>query len=225
MASLRQSDLLSIEDNTLLDRQGKLIATVSKDLGTARLARYSHLFAAAPELLKFLENKVSATLEAFEQTKPKPTLTGYRSYASGHRYPDPPNWVEVAMQVIALAYGEETSIKDDFGLSVSATDDHALEDNQGEAIVLLSKHLNETELYEYLHLFLAAPPLLQIVEAMAKEGLAEIGQEYESGKEFDPLGAATSRFIVPEQLRFICDLVAQAKGAVPFGKSGDTILA
>jgi hypothetical protein len=210
-------DLLAIRSNTLLDNRGKVIATVSHNLEPARLSAYIHLFSTAPELLRFLETKLSSALEMInEQMKPTPTLTGHRAYTSGRAYPDPPSWVEEMMEVVALAYGEKSNIEEENQeLSIAETEGNALQDSDGEIIIRLSPTLSAQSSDRFIHLFLAAPLLLQIVDTTAKEELAEIRREYESGKAFDPLGADESHFIIPDRLRALCDLVAKAKGAAP----------
>jgi hypothetical protein len=213
----QETDLLGMRGNTLLDHRGNEIATVSDKLGPQRVATYIHLFAAAPELLKFLEDKVSSALEsANEQMKPRRSVTGYTVFLGAHSCADIPEWVEQVIQVIALAYGEDSNIEDDdLALSISTTEDNALQESNGEIVIRLSRALSAQTFHGYIHLFRAAQLLLQIVEATAKEELAEISREYESGRAFDPLGADESHFIIPDRLRALCDLVAKAKGAAP----------
>ena len=50
---------------------------------------------------------------------------------------------------------------------------------------------------------------------MADKELSEIDSEYKSNIAFDPNGADESRFIIPDRIRSLSDLVAKAKGAVP----------
>jgi hypothetical protein len=212
MESHRSREQLIISDNALLDGKQNVIATVSKSLEQDRILSYVNLFAAAPGLLDFLETKTSSVIEAIRSQPPtQPSMIELNTFQ--HRLPF---WLDSALQAIALAYGEESSIRrQDLGLSPSISDDHALEDNESETVVRISPHLDKTISDEYLHLFLAAPAMLRIAEEMARNGMAAIEGEYEAGTRFDPEGADSSRFIVPEQLRFICDLVARAKGAIP----------
>ena len=212
MESQRPIDALSIEGNALLDNKGKAVATFPKNLDASRVASYAHLFSTASELLNVVEEQVSAGIEqANMQPRRRPSLTGYTFFE-----PRIPNWVDRAIQAIALAYGEPSNIGEEVcGLAISATDANVIEDDHGDIVVSLTGDLEEVISTQYMSLFLAAPVLLQIVEEMAKDGLEEINQEYDSGKEFDPAGADVSRVLVPDRLRLICDLAAKAKGAVP----------
>jgi len=218
MNNQQARELLLISENRLLRKDGDLVATVPLALGPTKVFAYTHLFATAPQLLSYLEEKLSSTLKiAKEQLEPRPTLTGYRGYFGGHSFPDIPSWVEEVMQVLATAYGENSTLGDeDTELSISKTEANCLEDEEGNLVVRLSEKNKESSTFRGL--FLAAPGLLEKAEAMAKEGMEEIDREYESGKTFDPLGANESRFIVPDQLRYLCDLVAKARGASPLNK-------
>jgi hypothetical protein len=218
----RLTGSVSLRGNVFLDRDNKPIATLSDSLEPARLSTYAHLFAAAPELLEFLETQISLAMKTAE-AKPgmRPSLTGYTSFT-----PYFPPWFDHAMQAVSLAYGEDSTIsRKERGLSITESEGDALQDSNGEVVVRFSKQSSKDQLTKYVNLFLAAPILLQIVDSMASEGLAAIEREYSGGISFDPLGADVSHFIIPDDLKFICELVAKAKGAAPLTRenSGDTI--
>jgi hypothetical protein len=62
---------------------------------------------------------------------------------------------------------------------------------------------------------LSAPGLLDIIESKAKEQLMALSRAHDSAKDFEPITAALSRPDIPEQVRYLCELVATARGAVP----------
>ena len=205
---------LSIINNSLVSCEGQVIAIVPGNSDAAHSSAYLHLFATAPELLKCLEAKVSSALETItKQLLPSPTLTGYRGYSGGRAFPNPPDWVEGFMNIIAFAYGEKSIIdKEELKLSISEMEANAIENEDSEIVIRLSSKLSAVEADKYIHLFCAAPVMLESVEAIAKNAMTEIDREYKSGVEFDALGADASRFIIPDELRNVCNLVARARG-------------
>jgi hypothetical protein len=207
---LQTQSELSAVGNLIQNRKRRIVAAVSTELEPEQVTSYTHLFSAAPDLLQFLENEVRLALEENEKMKPKPTLTGYRGYSGSSIYPNLPLWVDKAVQAMGVVYDDEPS-KADSSLSVSLNDENALEDSNGNIVVRVSDELDRDTAREYVCLFLAADQLLSIVEEMSKTAFKrhEVGQEVET----------RYKYIFPDRLKLMSDLVAKAKGAVPFSAS------
>jgi hypothetical protein len=207
---MARSDTLSAAGNLLKDRNGKTVAIISPELESERVSGYAHLFSAAPELLDFLVNAVPLALEENERMRPKPTLTGYQGFSHPLVSPGLPGWVDRAVQAMAVVYDEAPPQRDpiDPGLSLSLDDPNALEDGDGHVVVRVSADLDKATAREYVCLFLAAGEMLDIVDDMTKTAFKRHvdGQEVET----------RYKYIIPERLRSMSDLVAKAKGAVPF---------
>jgi hypothetical protein len=215
MILMKPEILLSLRDNMLLDSKGTTVTTVYKNVGVERAYDYAHLFVTAPELLNFLEVEVPSAIEA-ANAQPRPHISP--SLIFGYiPFEDPlPKWIDDAMQAISMAYGEETTFDpNDLELTIAGPEDNALENDDGEVVLHLSKELSKAQAGDYIHLFLAAPVLLQIVEGIAKEELAEIGVAYDTDKGFVSVEGTEPRGVLSNRIRFICDLVAKAKGAIP----------
>jgi hypothetical protein len=115
--------------------------------------------------------------------------------------------VDKAVQAMAVAY-DDASSKPDSSLSISPTDDNALENGSSEVVVRISDALDPDTARQYICLFLASDQLLSTVDEMTRTEFKrhQVGHELET----------TYSYIVPDRLKHMSDLVARAKGAVPF---------
>jgi hypothetical protein len=200
---------LSIKGDCLLGVHGKEIAALPENISPELKSSYINLFATAPQLLDYLAAEVSSAVNHIED---RSKIRG--RVRDGYLYF--PKWLDHAAQIVAYAQGIEPNLRGATLCLTKPTGKRAeLQDRNENVVLQFSDRLNETEIDRYAKLFIAAPALLEIVEAMSNEGLAAMRKEYETGAQFDPAGAHTYRFIIPDRLKYISDLVSKARGAVP----------
>ncbi len=204
-----QSELSAV-GNLILDRKKNVVAEVSMELEPEQISAYTHLFSAAPELLHFLENEVRSALEENEKMKPNPPLT---RYSHPLVCPDLPIWVDRTVQAMAVVYGESLPQNDPRSgdLCLSPENSRALEDEDGNVVVRVSSELDDDRAREYVYLFLSSGELLNIVESMTTTAFKrhEVGQEVET----------RYKYMIPDRLKLMSDLIAKAKGATPLSRS------
>src|SRR5690349_17633495 len=112
---------LSITGNQLTSCDGTIVATVSNALSSVETNAYLNLFRTAPELLEYLNVCIAAALGAYD------SITSSRNHIGSHSYPDLPQWIEVAINLVALVSGEHSTIDDDtISLSTARDDPYRL---------------------------------------------------------------------------------------------------
>ena len=218
-------DSLSIDDNVLKDRAGRVVATLSKGLGLAEAFSYAHVFAASAELLRFMEIKVTesvAALEAYD-TRMKQEFSKTRAYVGHTTYSNPPAWLEESILVVTMAKGERVQLNQKLimtNLDPLLVKDNYLTNYEGKIIAVLSKDSGEDKVLAYAHLFAASVHLLDIINFLSSKELAEIEQSCKVAREFNklsdippdvPVLGAPSPFI-PDSLQKTLQMVAKAKG-------------
>jgi hypothetical protein len=119
-------------------------------------------------------------------------------------------WVDKAVQAMAVVYDDAPSNATS-ALSVSLVDQNALEDSEGKIVVRVSNELSADIAREYICLFLATDQLPSVVYEMMRTAFKRHGVGYEVETRYN--------HVFPDRLKLMSDLVAKAKGAVPFSAS------
>jgi hypothetical protein len=208
------TESLSIKNNTLRNKAGRIVAEVPEELGPEGVSSYLHLFACAQELLDFFEAEIGDESRRSERAMiPKPTLIGYISYTGSHRLPDMPGWIDPAIYAMSVAYGESKpeSIN---GLSIAAGDEKALQNDYDEIVVQIPWELDEDDANDYLNLFLASAAFLEILDTMIEREYGEIGRR-PAENQLVSTDIPAYRPMISDELQRMSDLAAKAKGAIP----------
>jgi hypothetical protein len=214
---------LSIKSDTIVDRAGRIVAVLCKELPEDLLFAYANVFVTSEDLLAYMENILTPILDGFDAFKHDKNLYGYRGYSGASTQRGFPDWLMRGISAVAKANGEDTQhnrMMTKTTLRNLSVDGNVLKDDKGQIIATISKELSDQAIKSYAHHFAAAVDLLDIIDFTSGEELAEIEQAFKTGREFSKhenlpadvpvLGEPNS--VIPDKLRATRQLVARARG-------------
>lgn len=220
---MKGGQFLQIENGLLKDGLGRVIASISSELGDQTIHDYVHAFAASHELLAAMESFLAPVIAAFEAEEKRASSEGLTiSYGTTH-YRSLPEWAQRGVRAVALARGENVTWHKDkmatrTNLRPLSVEGNVLIDDFGQVVATISNDLGK-ELSSYANLFAASVELLDIIDFKSGEELAEIKRAFEFGREFskhENLPANVTVLgelppLIPDKLRATRQLVARAK--------------
>jgi hypothetical protein len=227
---MKIADTLLIEGNVLKDKAGKVIATISQELGRDGIYAYTHVFAISSELLAFFKDKINPIIGGFIEkddfsNDQYARLGGHLPYTSSFRNAGFPDWVKKGIAAIALAEGEDEHrshyrMTTETDLRQLFIEGNILKDDMSQVVAEISTYLTQQSANRYGRVFAASVEFLDIIDFTSSSDLAHIKNEYNSALEFNKLGdlppnvsaAGVQQPFIPDELAKTRRLVAKAKG-------------
>ena len=186
---LKLNDPLVINGTALKNCSGAVLAIVSTGLSPEESHSYLNVFASSNDLCRTAEQIVAAIISGFEAQEKRISTERLGGYSGWTRYRSFPSWFERAVQTIALASGEETLRYKSKMLVKTCLrplflEGNVLKDDRGETVATLSTKLSDEVSKSYALRFAASVDLLDIIDFISGEELAEIEQAFKTGREF-----------------------------------------